>query len=438
MDSPYNSYSNNSYNDDYSQEEDRPSPRRGSRARSVSGSRSPRRGSASPSWLNQTSIADFYKPVREPTPEERQRTALLNEAMTSKIGPPFFLSHLKTEVPLPKELYNEPFSFYDNGFRPEIVTVRSRFLFQIINSVPVCTVGSFKIKGSVSQVSTPQAKSRSIVSVLSVYDTYGLEVTYAYLKHLYGHKYNQDAPSWLATYLEGSLVAIMPSYEIATEDEPTAVLYYSLLIFTELQRIDREKFRPLRSLEPSSVLPDEILARVIGSKRVSKDLAAAVASDRCTSVPTLDELEAVHNYQQVRDERVVQTSDGIYVAANQGLERQDNTFYLSKRPIQGPSPYADYEVANYPLEDYITVFEQRGCKKVSAIIVRMLEGVLRDITPLTELNIDLVCSWFLTLNIYQGLVLPKNEQDVTTLSAQELWNITRDLLSKAIQFYREN
>ncbi|CAH6419534.1 Hypothetical protein POVR2_LOCUS38 [uncultured virus] len=207
-----------------------------------------------------------------------QMQASFQEEMSSMPGPSFFNSHLQ-EVDLPLELYNEPYSWYDNEYRAEIVTLRDEFRYEIRGSTATCSIRDGMIEGEEQDYTTP-SKATSNVSVLTVYDTYGLQVTYAFLKNLYSRKYQQDAPDWLMIYLEGSMMAIDPAYEESGYQGPYSILYLCLLIYSELELIDRETFRPLDSLEPSSMLPTDIVARITGSERISKAVTLATRTNR--------------------------------------------------------------------------------------------------------------------------------------------------------------
>lgn len=95
--------------------------------------------------------------------------------------PPFWLLAPPDRVPIPEELLNEPYTYDDNGLRPEIRQVgRSKFRFEIADSgTPTCIVG----RQLITRVESPRrryhampSKRRTSVSVINVYDAYGLDI----------------------------------------------------------------------------------------------------------------------------------------------------------------------------------------------------------------------------------------------------------------------
>lgn len=206
--------------------------------------------------------------------------------------PEFFPSYLD-DVPLPNELRNEPFALVDTKLRPEIRLSRRRFVFEIEgDSRPVCTVGSSVIRGTPPLLASEvpvNMKRRSNVSVLSVYETYGLEIAYSYLHFLYTVKYLRYAPQWLTIYLLGSLLEIEGRTIITASDpgDKYKTLYLCSTIMRALEHRDsmQPKLRsPLRSV-PEGTLPPDVLSRILDSTRVSKTIAKDVRGERCNAVP---------------------------------------------------------------------------------------------------------------------------------------------------------
>lgn len=204
----------------------------------------------------------------------------------------FFPSYLE-EVSLPVELENEPYSFEDNGYRPEITKRRTDFFFQV-TARAVCTIGRKRIIGPLQRAISPGAthpvKSSTKISVLTVYDTYGLAIAHKYLESLYYR--SQVNPEWILVYLVGSLYAIDPSItEDVIDSSKYHILYLCTLIMRGLENMDKREPKMMGQLSdvPEGTLPADILSAIIGSRRVSKAIASDVQDRVCN--------EALGNYR---------------------------------------------------------------------------------------------------------------------------------------------
>lgn len=129
--------------------------------------------------------------------------------------------HFK-EVPLPLELANEPFTYNDNGKRVSRTShvKRELFSFEITtNDGAVCKIGGKIVSRTLvpAYIHAPP-KSKSQLSVISVYDVYGLEVTYAFLKRLY----LLNHPNWTIPYLQASLTVLERPRSAAAVLQPDA------------------------------------------------------------------------------------------------------------------------------------------------------------------------------------------------------------------------
>lgn len=122
-------------------------------------------------------------------------------APRNRMGSVFF-----APIAPPDELLNEPFSDTDNGLRPELIVSRPSFHFCIApDGCPPglrCLVGHSVL--SREDTRAAPKKSDSFCSVLSVYDTYGLDITLEYLRYLEYVKAFESA-DWTELYLIGSL-----------------------------------------------------------------------------------------------------------------------------------------------------------------------------------------------------------------------------------------
>lgn len=94
------------------------------------------------------------------------------------------LSKLGSKAVLPLELANEPVTNDDNGYRPELVVGRAKFLFWV-NGGGIETQARGIVQSHDLSFGTTFKKNKSKVSILSVYDTYGFDVACSFLVHLF-------------------------------------------------------------------------------------------------------------------------------------------------------------------------------------------------------------------------------------------------------------
>lgn len=348
--------------------------------------------------------------VRDYRAEEKQR---------NKQGLPDFIPPLFGELAsLPPELANEPYSFFDDGLRPEIVKKREKFLFEIIPSeddpthpTVRCSIGSKTIARFGYADSLPD-KMSSNFSVASAYDTYGLKGAYTFLKHLYYNKYDDDTPLWLSIYLQGSLIALRPDFKPSKdEDSEYYIIYLCSQIMLELVALDMKEPRMLGELtapedEEEMPLPPDILARIIGGERVSKSLAlkarVQVEATKCADVPSEDDLWQVGG-EDGEGRTIRRTTDNAYFNLTRSgewlLTRSGDIFTLvleaRTRARQLPPQYA--KISEYPLRDYETVFEKRRCD-VNQAMTNTLTSVLQRLATITEDNLQEACAWIVQLS----------------------------------------
>ena len=115
-------------------------------------------------------------------------------------------------VALPAELLNEPYSYDDNGDRPEKKIFRSDFIFITYPcGAASCSIGQDEVDtpGPEYVIGSRPKKRSSYFSIVNIYDTYGLDITLSYLDWLQSDR-NKPGTVWLATYLRGSLAVLDP------------------------------------------------------------------------------------------------------------------------------------------------------------------------------------------------------------------------------------
>ena len=204
-------------------------------------------------------------------------------------------------VPIPEELLNEPFAFEDNGLRPQMVTsARKKFLFLIdMEQYEVsCWVGLKKVASrnfyKFYTGATSPDKTATNISVISVYDIYGLDITCSFIRYLHSLTYKDlGVYYWVAAYFVGSLYVLRPGIEdVIDMAHKDALLNITSLLLLNITQMDAAQPRLPQELVPhQSILPPEILARVLDNPTVSKALRTATMLRRCVD-PTLDDLEA--------------------------------------------------------------------------------------------------------------------------------------------------
>ncbi|CAH6420300.1 Hypothetical protein POVR2_LOCUS119 [uncultured virus] len=335
--------------------------------------------------------------------------------------PQFFESYL-TDVPLPQELQNYPFTLKDTGDRIEMRVSRPKFMFSISDRLCTCVIGT-EIIGTAHDhtLQWPKgSKRQSDASVLTIYDTYGLEVACTYLRYLYNTKYLFDAPAWLLVYLLGSLEAITPS-DVGYDTSSTSkyhILYLCCQIMRALENLDKNEPKMLEQLEevPEDTLPADLLARIIGSQRVSKSVAEEVLHQKCSSVPTNQELKEANGWTSLNGLILRSADMKEYVIGTERYLGREKLIEQRKIVRSGGKfiyTYAysdsflnlpDQQVVGFQLYDYERAYQARGCPEGS--ILSMLRGIRRNVKPIEE-DVEAICCWILALDAHLGL----NEED---------------------------
>lgn len=316
-------------------------------------------------------------------------------------------------VPVPIELWNEPYAFIDTGDRPEIVVPRPLFKYSIRERMLAAGVGGMaRYRNANLDADQIPVKNASNVSVITVYDTYGLDIAYSYLHHLYSHKYDQRHPDWLALYLMASLSVLTPkAIEGDVAVGPVDILYLCTRLVAELSNLENKQPKMLGTLQPSSQLTTDIIGKITGSERISKSVTAGARAVRCTELPTQEELDAI-------EEQAPGTlSNGslfilLYLVevgdrageSEWSLSRVGNSFILGfKDGLETPG-FRDldgYDVVQHSLDAYAAVFDSRNCN-VNASIHGMLVDLKERLAVVTEANVAEVSAWVVQLNYDTG------------------------------------
>jgi hypothetical protein len=316
-----------------------------------------------------------------------------------------------TKVEIPIELKDEPYSYEPSGYKVEILVPRPRFLFDISKHEVNVYVGRDMVSSGGTKLKHNEdlpAKHISNVSVLTVYDTYGLDVTYAYLNYLYHNKFYERHPLWLSIYLMGSYVAMTDKY-IEVEDATDAEVLMSIsMILLELVQREAEKFKPLASEPASRNLPPELIARIIGSTRLSKDVSKQVMRNKCSSIPKPEDMLGWSDWPDTLayhiegwsrldfraiDDREVDTQLAFY------LKRivSSNRFILGIAETQDMEQERGERVAAVSLHSYYAYFKYIGCNWRQSLDL-VISDLRKKIIPVTDDTLEDLCAWTIQLH----------------------------------------
>lgn len=175
---------------------------------------------------------------------------------------------------------------FDDGYRVEIVRQRELFLFEIDRDSCSVTYSGivYRLAHEPASIRLESMwKPRSNVSILAVYDTYGLDVALLFLCYLVKRIECRQNPEWLQAYLEACLGVIRGDLMgCALVCSPGMARGLASEIEWELRTLDKMQPRGLGELDVAVMnqLPLELLARIINSTRVSKAIRIAVLALR--------------------------------------------------------------------------------------------------------------------------------------------------------------
>ena len=191
------------------------------------------------------------------------------------------------QVDLPIELLNEPFTLEDNHKRIlKIRDYRELFSFEMTNTGIKFKIGvqTWEI---VVEVNPLLSKTKTNVSVIAIYDNYGLSITYEFLRHLHESKGRHQFwnPAWISCYLDAALLILKPGINVNLSslsglDEIATKCSYLL---AELSYIDSLAPKATEELVQSSIhLPIELLSLITQNPTLSKGIAEQMMTDECT------------------------------------------------------------------------------------------------------------------------------------------------------------
>lgn len=301
--------------------------------------------------------------------------------------PPFPID--VSDIVIPEELRNEPFAYQDNGLRPSIIQTRPRFLFQIHDDgIATVDMRNKYVESPDADIPLyiPEKRSTSI-SVASIYDTYGLAITLAFLEYIYYNK-QEECSGWLEVYIKGSILVINHEFYHWLRDQTPLPLYllFALLIL-QLREIDSRQPRMREELIPvQQELPLEILARIIGRNDISKEVSNNIRTSRCGTVPSLDDvwrmvdvngrLDAPHTVRAENGDLVLTYGDGESVGRGLHQLRWSRTPDGSRlEHIDEDLDSESTEIVAFSLYDYANYFELKGCQ-----VMKSMETMLRDLS----------------------------------------------------------
>lgn len=281
-------------------------------------------------------------------------------------------------------LMNEPVDASDDGHRVEIVEPRSPFLFEIEQISCSVTYRDVVYRVVHARVKTrPESmwKTTSNVSILTVYDTYGLDVALAFLGYLVKCCEYDLNGLWIQAYLYACLHIIrgdLSSCAIGCSIENARKLASNIEL--ELRRLDGDASTVQRLESAPCDLPIEVLAKIINSVRVSKGIRAAVLAMRRDSEP---------NWRELHDTSLPCTS--LSALSNprlhymiRGTEKQWNLFVdRTTGPCELTITELDKTWTSYPdysfsVRAYARCMQARRCVNINERVGRVLDGLLQD------------------------------------------------------------
>ncbi|CAH6420607.1 Hypothetical protein POVR2_LOCUS204 [uncultured virus] len=184
---------------------------------------------------------------------------------------------------LPLELLNEPFCYNDNLYRPEIIVPRSKFEYTIESDSILVKIAGAVVHRFYNDNACVPTKSSSNVSILNIYDTYGLQITLSFLKHLGSIP---DDNRYVQAYLDGC--SCLPELKArAGLDKKFLIEALACCLVS----IDKAQLVGIANPLASCSMPIEIVAMITQSLRVSKTVSKLVISHREATIPSLAHVE---------------------------------------------------------------------------------------------------------------------------------------------------
>jgi hypothetical protein len=315
-------------------------------------------------------------------------------------------------VKLPEELENEPYTIKDNGFKPEI-RIKSKTLFHIIfeEDVILLWVGNQDYFMQTDYRAILPQKSSTKISVVDIYENYGLYIVHSFLKYLYSHPISRRNPLWLVMYLQGSILTIQPTFPVLDDITDGYILYLSSFLFSNfiIMESSMPKLTNLKKIEGSEPpVPPEILAKIFQSTRLSKELHNITLFNKCVKDPvTLDELSFTEGGIQTfylsgiyfcewDDEvgnfhiSILDTNTPVSLYHLSGIEAEN------KHQLLMDEVETDVQITGYSLSSYKRAYENRDCP-VKKSIISLLDNLSKD--EVNAENYTQTCTWIVQLSV---------------------------------------
>ncbi|CAH6420615.1 Hypothetical protein POVR2_LOCUS206 [uncultured virus] len=301
---------------------------------------------------------------------------------------------------IPIELLNEPFSFSDNCYRPEVIVPRERFHFEVtqhcsrvfIQDREVITCN--RLSSSYSRLE----KRGTNVSILTVYDTYGLDIALKFLAHI-SRQYavDTDQSILLYTYLRGCERALGAKNYIDRDYIQAGGWRASILesvvdgIAARLRLLDKKQPKAMDTeQEVSCHMPIELVATMTQSLRISKAVSRLVIEQREIEIVPIEHLRGWYDR-----EGIIRTDQsGTWIIDGRLSRYEVRMLQDGKYAVAGP--ITGYSLltseSNNPvasLQCYISYFASRRCdvkRSVSVLLDR-----LRDEAP--RMSVQTVINW---------------------------------------------
>lgn len=344
------------------------------------------------------------------------------------------------------ELLNEPYSYEpdSNDQRPEFTVSRPLYLFSIGKDLMEAKIGSEFIEEGSSDIGVYErlpVKASTNFSVLNVYDTYGLAVTYAFLDHIYHTKFYEAHTNWLTTYLRTSFQHIItpaPSTWLPHTKDPKSAAYYAITsILLQLVLREQKMFKPDFQLQRMA-LPPEIVGRITRSERVSKAVGKTARQVLCSSLPRPEDVSGMSSYrgthrrnvQFLSMESIVSVDDDKFVVYTIERGLGDGYFIMREEFDDQPELYGHGEgvLVAESLHSYYATFSRRRCDGAAGVEL-LLSDLERRLGVVTDQNVTETAGWIVQLlaDLDSG---PDVEGEYTKL---ELGELLSELIREARQ-----
>ncbi|CAH6419568.1 Hypothetical protein POVR2_LOCUS73 [uncultured virus] len=302
---------------------------------------------------------------------------------------------------LPLELLNEPFVAIDNGLRAEIIVFRPQFYWS--------TERSYGYDGR-EQYTTSYNKTSSNVSILNIYDTYGFDIAVTFLNYLVVVK-AREYPTWALDYAR-------ESYRHMTRDRTQAVDIrgYGAVMVQELANREAERKVYVIRSDATCSLPIEIVAKIIPSVRLSKEVTKQVWLLRSSIPSPRDLVMYCNSHGLCCTTKLLRTYKYTACLSIEPLSTRFNlqvvtleNNILSSFTLQDvPDIYPEcvwnldlepQEVLAASIGCYRQHFKSLGCKSIKKHIMRVLTHLSCKFREVTDSNIEEASAWLVQLMI---------------------------------------